>query len=266
VKKRKGECVFCNGYGLTKQHLWPDWLKQILHREGNSHSQFMTAVDRTVPNKVFIKPELIEKQGHIGVRKIRNVCGSCNSGWISRLENKTKPILTKLILGERFVLEEKFQSDIASWVMLMAIMGEYTDKRTQSIPPDDRTYLMIHGVPPSNWTIWCGSYLGKDWNQRYKHLGCAAINKEMVGKIKPKMNTQFSTFGIGKFLVHAVSSTEPDVGYDFRGKTRRLVSKIWPVQNKDIVFPRVWEINDQDADFISVAFAYNSLFFEEFRN
>lgn len=39
-------------------------------------------------------------------QRIRDVCLQCNSGWMSRLENTAKRVLTPLILGAGGVIEE----------------------------------------------------------------------------------------------------------------------------------------------------------------
>jgi len=32
-----GRCIFCDQPGLTKEHLWPDWLKRFLPRKATDH-------------------------------------------------------------------------------------------------------------------------------------------------------------------------------------------------------------------------------------
>ena len=91
-----GTCAFCGFSGkLTGEHVFGDWLARIgldlepvqfdggpLNRLGRD-----LGVDRPFR------------------RTVRNVCGTCNNGWMSRPEDVAKRVLTPLILGERGAIE-----------------------------------------------------------------------------------------------------------------------------------------------------------------
>ena len=39
MSKPAGKCVFCDKPGLTKGHVWPDWLNNILPRTATRHEE-----------------------------------------------------------------------------------------------------------------------------------------------------------------------------------------------------------------------------------
>ena len=232
---KQGKCIFCNGSGLTKQHVWPDWFKNVLPRDGNEHTQFLTRFFNDYPNNtVIIQPDLIKRQGHTGTRKIRNVCVKCNTGWMSNLEEKAKPILISLIFGEQFTLDFDSQLIIASWAVMTSIMGEFTDIKTAAIPHAHRKIFMETNRPPVGWKIWVGRYRGEQWKQRYRHHGFALLPRNQVGKVKPEMNTQSSTFVMGELLIYATSSTILDINIE--GDISRKLIPIWPLKETNINF------------------------------
>jgi hypothetical protein len=88
-KKQKppGKCIFCGRTGLSKEHIWSDWLKTLIARR-DMHAQGSEAFefDRTTNEFRVTRPMTTEsKQGCMTQRKIRKVCEShCNNGWMSR--------------------------------------------------------------------------------------------------------------------------------------------------------------------------------------
>ena len=163
--KHVANCVFCGRSGVTKQHMWPDWLKTIIPREGSTSGQMIFHVRMAPMNKaVIIQPDVKERRWHQGAHKIRNVCGQCNSGWMSRLETAAKPHLTSLILGKKCNLDKQAQHSLAAWIVMTSIMAEFTDIKTVSIPAIHRNQLRISGNPPDGWQIWTGRYHGSNGN------------------------------------------------------------------------------------------------------
>jgi hypothetical protein len=81
------ECAFCpSTAALTGEHLWSDWINAVLPK-----SSYTFVLKRQGQGeKTFQKDELD--------LKARVVCGDCNHGWMSRIENdEAKPSLSPLI-------------------------------------------------------------------------------------------------------------------------------------------------------------------------
>ena len=105
MAKPPGICIFCGKGGMTKQHVWPDWLKLAVPRSFARHSQIYTHMDlQSVDRPLVSSPIVKSKQGDPAVKKVRKVCKSCNSGWMSRLETAAKPVLTPIIRGKNATL------------------------------------------------------------------------------------------------------------------------------------------------------------------
>ncbi|HIC8862703.1 TPA: hypothetical protein ACW7Y0_003737 [Aeromonas hydrophila] len=222
----------------------PDWIKKVIPREGSAHQQMLLRMNPIDVGVYAIQPEIKNNRGPFGARKIRNVCGKCNGGWMSRLETKAKLKLTALMLGENTTLDSKDVLNISSWAMMTSIMAEYTDIPTQSIPESDRRHLMDNGVPPENWHIWIGSYRGEQWKQRYRHTGMALVQRTSNNPVNIMNNTQVSTFVIGSLLIHTSSSTVLNIHPVFDGDIKEKLVNIWPQHPEYIGWPFADDITD----------------------
>jgi len=257
-KKGRGKCVFCSNGSLSKQHMWPDWIKKILPRIETSHSQYLTRFSMHTGNAVLLQPEFQQHRGNIGARKIRNVCRTCNSGWMSRIEEKAKPTLTKLILGEDIELTITDQILVSTWATLMAIIAEYTDISTLSISENDRQWIMNNSKPPHEWKIWLGRYSGNEWKIRYRHHGLAAVQLPFLGNRNVPCNTQTTTIVAGNMFMHMQSTSVKSINLGFpSGRLYNLVP-IWPNPLSTVRFPLI-EINDGEAKSISDDFYHNAI-------
>jgi hypothetical protein len=259
--KAQGKCIFCGGSGLSKQHIWPNWFRNIINRDSKSHTQ-QTVSYKYRKSGVYATPGSRQKQGDLWSRKIRNVCATCNNGWMSVIENGVKPLLTNLIAGRISVITEKEQSDFAAWVTLLAIMAEYTDIKSAGISSEDRQFLYNFKKCPPKWHIWIGSYDGVRWNRRYYHQGVLAIPKDKYEEVAeservfgpPKANCQSSVFTLGKLLIYVVSDPSDgrvDLRIDSMLKSAPLQKIAGIGKNSDeLLFPST-TVDDKFVDILS---------------
>jgi hypothetical protein len=88
------------------------------------------------------------------------VCESCNTVWMSQIENATKPILTPLLKRPSTLttLTEVDGGTVALWAILKAIVLDYDDViRTGSQPfftPRQRTAFRDRLWPPDRCSVW----------------------------------------------------------------------------------------------------------------
>ena len=92
-----GRCIFCGGGGLSKEHMWADWLHAYIPRIAPEH--------RTRSTLIHLENQEISTQRRAGdphSRRIRCVCGPCNNGWMSALQEKTKPFMVPMLKVKEF--------------------------------------------------------------------------------------------------------------------------------------------------------------------
>jgi hypothetical protein len=120
VSKPAGKCIFCGQGNLSKEHLFPNWLRNVFPRSAlSTHTQGRV----TWPEgKKHIKTK--KGQGHSGTKKLRVVCKKCNNGWMSKLESTSQPLLSSLIDGNSVTLDTDAQSLLSLWVAKTVCVAE----------------------------------------------------------------------------------------------------------------------------------------------
>lgn len=148
-----GLCIFCRQPGLTKEHMYADWLRNYIPRELSSHG---ISIELT---HLHTSDQTVERQtGDPHSRRIKCVCRKCNNGWMSRLQEQAKPYLVPMLRGEPVTLRKNGQTAVAAWVTMMVMVGEHLNQKLVAVPLSDRQWLMNHGRSPSHWRVWIGRH------------------------------------------------------------------------------------------------------------
>ena len=116
-------CVFCGGLPLTREHVYPQWLRQFsgpqsfISREGAYQPSTPEAVVRQNVHSKYV--EVLEQRGaktpNLHEVTVKAVCSTCNNGWMSTLEGEVRPILKKLADHTSLVLDRKHKTRLAAW-------------------------------------------------------------------------------------------------------------------------------------------------------
>lgn len=269
--KPPGHCIFCGNAGLSKEHVWSDWLKQI-HPRGSQHfaehgGGFEKVSDFSGPQR---RPIIYKgKQGSLLGTKVRIVCENCNSGWMSEIVDKAKPPLIRIFRGEQVTLDGEDQKNIAGWIALTSITAQYIsrDQKFVSIPAWQRRFLLKNGYPPDEWSICLGQYLNP---RRYffrSHAWRSTVN-DLFGKVPvdPSMgdNCYLPTYTIGNLFVQALETELPIISVMYekwvnsdiliRVWPRQRYGGFWPLPFKGTKWPPPTPIEDSLIEPLSDAF------------
>jgi hypothetical protein len=246
-------CIFCGGAGLTREHVWADWLKKYVPKDMPKHTALFAIVHPT-----HSEPTRKKRSGDLQSRRLRIVCKSCNTGWMSKLQEKTKPNLLPLIQGEVTAFDVSAQSLLASWIAMFVMVAEHFNPYTVTTPQAQRSYLLDTGkAPAENWKIWIGDFERKDWKGQLAHFTVPVSSPHHIPEIMdnglPRPNTQTMTFVVGRLFIHVASSVT-DIFEDWRLARPDLLAQIWPIKRNIIGWPPRMTISDRDADAIAGAF------------
>lgn len=109
-------CVFCGGGPLTKEHVYPQWLRDALPL---ASARFKTSDAEGTP---------LWEQGTFDI-EARVVCEPCNTGWMSDLEGVCGPLLTDpMLYGADLTLSTSQQRTVALWAIKTAVVLEASRK------------------------------------------------------------------------------------------------------------------------------------------
>jgi len=204
-RKGLGKCIFCDRPGLTKEHMWADWLRRYIPRELQRHTTSlakfrMGKTERTV----------VTRTGDPHSRRIKCVCADCNSGWMSQIQEKAKPYIVPLLKGIRVAFSRDSQTALATWITMMIMVAEHLTPEMVSISAADRQWFRANQKPLPNWRIWIGHH-ARITHPLFSHSVMSFTSEQEIQRLGLKAaegaNTQTSTVLLGKhLLIHIMSS------------------------------------------------------------
>src|SRR5262245_60822076 len=110
----RGQCIFCSGTRMSKEHFWPMWASSMLPRWRENAYQELRVT--SVKKSIVTHRKLRERQGDVSTKKLRVVCEACNNGWMNVVEGRARPILETLIAGNPCDLDQNQQLIVAEWI------------------------------------------------------------------------------------------------------------------------------------------------------
>jgi hypothetical protein len=256
------KCIFCgDAVRLPKEHVFGEWLEELFPRDAQTkHDALFTAwLDESGAHTPAHKRET--KQGHVGSKKLKVACRSCNSGWMSTLEKRAKPTLTHLIAGNRYKLTGDKQALLATWAAKTAMVAEFFRPIDDGITQAERTLLKERLSPPENWFVWMAAYNGTKW--RELGIGQVRISLNPTPIRKPstaRYYGQATTFGLGHVLFCVVSGSDPGFPRHFHGCENEGLLQIWPVHPRSILWPPAIIIGDAEANMVANIFKWCGAF------
>ena len=241
-------CIFCGKPGLTKEHVWADWLKRYIPKTEVSYTSLSATLHPT--HSEFKRKKV---GGDLRSRKLRVVCKSCNNGWMSQLQERAKPLLLPLIKCEAAAFSYEDQELLSAWIAMFVMVAEHFDRYKVVSTKKERQYLRRQLKAPPNWNICIGDHEKKTWPGLLAHFAVPLRGSKHYPKLMdnglPRPNTQTMTFVVGRLFVHARSSAT-DLFENTRLVRPDILAEIWPIRRRIIGWPKV-ALTDRDADSIA---------------
>ena len=261
IVKPQGRCIFCGGTGLSKEHIWSDWLSNLIPHN-DQHGEYWSSMHGNSGSKEVnwtIPPVSSTRQGCVLQRKVRNVCKRCNNGWMSRVVNRAKPYVEQAVLGKSFKVNLKEQNDLAAWIGITTVSQEFVNRRARRIPPEDRTVLMTTEIPPLSWSIWIAKYEGQWWAPMGHYHIPISYSKPPTDSDPVLLSgeLQLTTFTLGELLVHVFTSSQAAMIETYRSYIAGAsnpwkLQQLWPIVQDTLSWPPSCSFGDHEVD--SLAF------------
>lgn len=223
MKRESRACVFCGSEGkLTGEHVFGDWLTRIgLDAAPRRHGA--GPINRSARDLGITRPF---------TRKVRDVCGPCNHGWMSKLEAGAGRVLTPFILGSAGAISEDDVGAIAAWVQKTALVGmlvssEEDRARGYGLPQEEyrALYACRHDVTPLPASrFWIGRHQG---TQRSSAIWVTPMVVKIDGLGEPDRPQAYAmTIVLGEVVLHGFRFTTP--GLEFELAVADGLVQVWP--------------------------------------
>ena len=198
-------CIFCGGTPVSREHLWPDWLR----REAATTESFDHRLEQEVDG---VETRDINFSTPPFNQVVRAVCAACNGGRMSTIEEDAKPILQDLIYGRRRMLDRDDKRKIATWAFLKACVFDELHPQERVVPAEHRARLFTYKRPPATGVaIWLGTYEA----QEVGHYAYQGLLVGRTGLPDPDRPTIYIvTITVGTLIIQVAGSVVDGLGFD----------------------------------------------------
>jgi hypothetical protein len=137
-------CIFCAQDATTNEHLWG---KRVIRDVfGRREAGATQAVVRHGQGGIFdgtFRDQVIRTYStNVPNQKVK-LCGACNNGWMSRLEQSCGEVVVRMARGETVLLDADAQSKLGLYALKTAVTHDAANRsRTRSVIPDQDVRLL----------------------------------------------------------------------------------------------------------------------------
>jgi hypothetical protein len=143
-------CIFCGSAGpLHLEHAAPQWLLTAVQDAGGGEPGITYA---------WFGPEEEPRTWRGPEITVRNVCDPCNHGWMSALENVTKPIVKPLLADLTFSLGTDEQGVLARWALKTAMVFASIVNSPAFTQSEREAVASAAHVPLDGIRVWIGRH------------------------------------------------------------------------------------------------------------
>lgn len=257
MAKPPGKCIFCGGGNLSKEHIWPNWLKPYIPRNPRPTSAHGMSLGAYGPDGYYSarRTGKLDRPGDIQSQRLRVVCQSCNSGWMSIIQKAAKPILIPFLDGYWPDIPRQHQSTLATWATMFTMVLEVANEGTSAPYQQGRSLFFLTKMPPPNWFIYVGAFQGHFWRGVFSQFGWVS---DLEKKIPPAsamdhIDSHTTSFVMGSlFFMVCRSSADRDIRRMRNFQQGRPLRRIWPMRHQIARRP-AYVLDDFEADEINAA-------------
>jgi len=153
--QKYGECIFCfERSKLSKEHIFPSWLRNVYEPHFLKHIHTLTRPS-SYETEALIHSEDNQIQNDVYHTVVRNVCESCNNGWMSDLQANAKLIVKRLADGHWDNFTDDEQYILTRWSIMLSINFQSFGRQLIA-KPYQRADLRKGKIPPG-WKLFLGS-------------------------------------------------------------------------------------------------------------
>ncbi len=230
---------------MTKEHVLPNWLRAIFPRLPTDTHTFGSINMVNIPTAGPVPlPTRKQGQGQAGSKKVKVVCKACNIGWLSAMEEATKPILERLVYGMPGTLTVAEQRLLATWVAKTIMVAEFLEPKQIAISQSEREDFRLKREPGKHWQIWAAFYTGEKWMMGGIFHHGVGLHRPPVPARARLNNTQYSVVGLGRLLAICLSSEADWLTFGLHKEFEVAVHRLWPPTGRDAAWPPQWSIDD----------------------
>jgi hypothetical protein len=221
-------CAFCGGSGLTREHVIPRWLDNVLPEQARYRGQDQATV-LLHPERMIDGPHHREMVETFNSTTVKAVCGPCNNGFMNDIEADARPYLSAMIRGNLAMsLAAEGVTAVATWAVKTSLMAQLTGSEPAAL---EQVYGDFYATrrPTPECMVWAAAVDDQDWALRTEcRLMLYALDGQLAGTDDPP-NILSVTIGLGALLLHTL--VDPVLGkstWNLTSAFRGALVPFWP--------------------------------------
>jgi hypothetical protein len=247
------QCMFCKGQALTNEDAWPIWLMKAMPGAG-------PGTNYAARGEADLEPWRSQKPQ----QKVKYVCGKCNNGWMSQLENRVKPIVENIFNLNSVDLDSVSQMILAVWSVKSAMVFEALRPTKSWYFLDSERETLMKSLDMPSWThVWvanCLNYQGVFTSG----VDLGGIVNTSSGPVKGFVTTLgFGPLAIQVLNIRFATATDPSAKLTIDRPSSSLDSAtlpIWPSQHQIVRWPPSSGLSgESDLEALSKRWVYHHI-------
>lgn len=163
---------------------------------------------------------------------VKDVCASCNNGWMSRLEDVAQRVLPPLIRGESGSIAVEDQAAIAAWVQktgLTAMLLSSEEQRARGYGLSPREYRALYEHrdrmrPLDESQVWVGNL---EASATFSAVQVTPLCVRIPDALEPELPQGYVvTIALGALILHGLRFTTPTLAIEMSADLG--MPRIWP--------------------------------------
>jgi hypothetical protein len=244
-----GHCIFCGATGVTKAHVFAkSWTN--LFDEPNDTREHEVVHRYTDPDT---GEQEVTKRAKTFALMSRKVCGRCNGGWLSRLEERVKPLMADFAANRPVVLSADEQTDLALWTSVATLIAMSMDPAAADFadPALART-LQRTRRPTVGMDVWLGA-------NSHGEMGWFRSHALKMPPAPARKGAWGATIAFGYAVMHVVCHDVPEQRMRLKRDARRSMRRIWGPQDR-VAWPPRLRLQPRDLSPLAVIIGEQSSF------
>jgi len=239
---QRRECVFCHAPKLSKEHVIPQWVREVLlGLDTSAGTPFVHTSDSGSSVRSWAKNYLDFT--------VKRVCRDCNHGWMNlEIEKPARQALTAMIQGRSITLTPQDQEHVAAWTLKTHMMAQYRHTPTRHVVPEQLRWLSEHKRAPPKSRVWLAGYAGQPpggaWGRTY-HFRLYSPDVVGAGHV---FDAEMMTLRIGHLVIQTFKWSGPieEFRMDLPSGILPFLASIWPI-NDSITWPSTWVLDNEES-------------------
>ena len=241
--------MFCGATSVTKAHVFAKSWTSLFDEPNDTREH--EVVHR------YEDPETGEqrllKRAKTFALVSRKVCGACNSGWLSELEERVRPLMAAFAANTPITLDTEEQADLALWSVAAALIAMSNDPNAAGFAdPAIAREMFREQRPPAGMDIWLGA-------NSHGEMGWFGSHSLNLAHAPDQTGAWGATISFGYAVIHMVFHGLLNERMQLRGDAARSLRRIWVPRDR-VVWPSKLVMRPHDLTPLAVAVGQQSSF------